>query len=88
MSRKSRERRKQYREEHGNSPEEIFKMQRPLGGEMGVMLIYNESRSITFTLPMYKRDRKLFGEKPKIYVRAAIIDTIFTIEEIVEDQNW
>ena len=46
MSRKSRERRKQQCQEF-NCDWQVFKVQRPLGGEMSFMLVYNEDRSRT-----------------------------------------
>ena len=54
MSRKSRERRKQQRQEF-NCDWQVFKVQRPLGGEMSFMLVYNEDRSRTAQVPMTVR---------------------------------
>jgi len=74
--------------ERENCPEQVFKMQRPMFGDMGSYLIYNENRDITVMLPTTDEGNALFGDAPKIFVRALIKDTIFIIEEVVPDPGW
>ncbi len=68
---------------------EIFKVQKPLAGAP-LMLIYNQSRSITFQFPKNKCGSilQLMRGRPKIYVEAAVINGIFEIDGVVEDQEW
>lgn len=70
---------------------EIWKLQRPLftNGSYYELMAYNEDRSREAMIDApAELVNKLFGDEPKIYVRATVIDGMLTIDKRVEEQNW
>ena len=67
----------------------IYKMQRPIYGDMTNCFIYDEKREDVFELPMDETLTDLFGDDYKIYVKGFIDeDGQFAIGDRVEDQEW
>lgn len=67
----------------------IYKMQRPIYGDMTNCFIYDENREDVFELPMDETLTALFGNDYKIYVKGFIDeDGQFAIGDRVEDQEW
>ena len=69
---------------------EIFKIQRPIAGTGGnILLIYNKSRSVYKQFPITQEIAKYMGTSYKIYVKGYIdSDGILQIEQKVGAQRW
>ena len=67
---------------------EIFKIQRPLAGDMCQVLVYNKDRSIESQVPMTTDLQKLFGSRAKIYHMAKVEGGELILGEPVEPQEW
>lgn len=75
------------------SVSQVYKMQRPIGTliPQSEILIYNEDRSIEFFLPATEELLALFWERDaalRLFVLGRIVDTIFNIDEVVDDPGW
>jgi hypothetical protein len=72
----------------------IVKIQRPLGGEMSELLIYDKEHTFEYSLPVASKDGKFLlkriGKRPKMYCTAAIDKKgILHIEpDDVQGQEW
>ncbi|QZI85774.1 hypothetical protein CPT_Summit_123 [Stenotrophomonas phage Summit] len=77
--------------------QQIFKVQIPIGGDMGAALIYNKDRSICFQLPLTDEARKELNRhfkkgEYKIYVEGRLqgpaSDAGFEILKRMPEQAW
>lgn len=74
----------------------IYKLQRPLAGDMTHALAYTESGRTFMRLPMTPellslfetKNKKGINHKPKIFVRARRARGEFQIDAVVSDQAW
>lgn len=70
---------------------EVFKLQRPLGGDMTRVLAYNKSRSVMLQVP-FDDDMKAFfgsaGAPLKLYVMGEVQGTRLHLVGAVEPQPW
>lgn len=67
----------------------IYKIQRPIYGDMTNCLVYDEDRENIIELPMDKTLSELLGNDYKIYVTGYIDDdNQFIIGDKVEEQAW
>lgn len=67
----------------------IYKMQKPIYGDMTNCLIYDERHKDVIELPMDETLSKLFGDDYKIYVTGYIDEEgKFIIGDKVEEQAW
>lgn len=68
--------------------EDVFKIQRPMGGP-GPVLIYNKDHSVFAQTPMTPEIAKVMGTDYKSYVKASISeDGILQISEKLSWQPW
>lgn len=69
---------------------EVFKVQRPLGGEMTDCLVYNKDQSITFFLPFNEEVKKVFekeGNPPKLYIIGSLEGKDFDARSVIKPQK-
>lgn len=74
----------------------VFKVQRPLGGDMGSCLVYDETRTCAATIPYdatWKKCFRLLGDPQKLFVLADVDvgpDGVerFTVVDLVDDEDW
>lgn len=70
---------------------QIWKLQKPLftTGGYNDILAYTEGKKKTAVVPVADEDIDfLFGDEPKVYVRARIKRGNLQILEIIEEQDW
>lgn len=65
---------------------EVFKIQRL--SNCHTVIAYNKDYSKYMELPNTPELATFIGTKPRIYVKAKIVDGIFDIVETVENQRW
>lgn len=70
---------------------EVFKLQRPLGGDDSFAAVYNRDRSRQALVPYDAPMREFFfdiGNPPKVYVLADLEGTELVIRGVVEPREW
>ena len=71
---------------------EVFKVQRPLGGEMSQCLVYNKDRSIDSPIPYTDEIAELFAQfdnPGRLFVEAWVDENgTLQMEDVVPDPCW
>lgn len=70
---------------------EVFKLQRPLGGNTGLALAYTRRRNRDTFVPYDNTIRALFerhGNPLKLYVRAELQDGALQIGDVLPPESW
>lgn len=66
----------------------IFKIQRPLGGDMTQMLVYNQDHSVEFMMPFDDDAKAFMGVAVKKYAHCHIKDGKLHVEQEVAGESW
>ncbi len=67
----------------------IVKLQRPMDGSEGPVLIYDEARSFTLQHPMNQVLRRMFGTRYKFYAHAEMdANKLLEIGKKAPEQPW
>lgn len=66
----------------------IVKVQRPLAGEVGEALVYDERRDFNAFVPMTTELRRLFGGRLKFYCEAELVGRDLVVGRVVPDCDW
>jgi hypothetical protein len=68
----------------------ILKFQKPLASseDNPPILVYNENRTFTTTLPFNNHYRPFFEFVDKFYANCSIVDDEVVIKKVIQDQGW
>ena len=73
--------------------QQVWKLQRPLrqfgytGGQM--ILAYTKGKKQIMQIPANSAEIvSIFGDKPKLYVKAEMVDGMLKVKKQIKDQDW